>query len=153
MRIDWPEAAVAAPVSSAAAAPTATCPAEERVKPASAPARVTGWRHVFAAASYSLGGLERLWNETAFRHEVVIGGLLLPLYIALGARPVEIMIYAMLFAVLIAVEALNTAIEVIVDRISPEWSDAARQAKDLGSLAVMCLLVAHGLLVFWVIFG
>lgn len=123
------------------------------VTPALAPARVTGWRHLFAAASYSLGGLERLWNETAFRHEVVIGGLLLPVYIALGAQPMEIMIYAILFAVLIAVEALNTAIEVIVDRISPEWSDAARQAKDLGSLAVMCLLVAHGLLLFWVIFA
>jgi diacylglycerol kinase (ATP) len=118
-----------------------------------APARVTGWRHFFAAASFSIGGLERLWRETAFRHEVLFGGLWLPVYIALGARPVEILIYGILFVLLIAVEALNTSIEVIVDRISPEWSEAAKQAKDLGSLAVMCMLLAHGMLLLWVVFG
>lgn len=118
-----------------------------------APARVTGWRHFFAAASFSLGGLERLWCETAFRHEVLFGGLLLPVYIALGARPVEILIYGILFVLLIAVEALNTAIEVIVDRVSPEWSEAAKHAKDLGSLAVMCMLLAHGMVLLWVVFG
>ena len=57
------------------------------------------------------------------------------------------------FVLLIAVEALNTAIEVIIDRISPEWSEAARQAKDLGSLAVMCMLIAHGFMLAWVIFA
>lgn len=122
-------------------------------KDGSAPERVTGWRHFFAAGSYSLGGLERLWRETAFRHEVLFGGMLLPVYIALGATPVEILIYGILFVVLIAVEALNTAIEVVVDRVSPEWSEAAKEAKDLGSLAVMCLLVAHGMVLIWVVFG
>jgi diacylglycerol kinase (ATP) len=118
-----------------------------------APARVTGWRHIFAAASFSLSGLDRLWHETAFRHEMVIGGVMLPLYIAVGASGLEILIYAILFVVLIAMEALNTAIEVIVDRVSPEWSEPAKHAKDLGSLAVMCLLVAHGMMLIWVAFG
>ncbi|WP_376875017.1 diacylglycerol kinase [Albirhodobacter sp. R86504] len=117
------------------------------------PVPVTGWRHIFAAASYSSGGLRRLWAETAFRHEVLIGALMIPTYFALGAQAIEFVIFAALFALLISVEALNTAIEVIIDRISPEWSEAGRQAKDLGSLAVMCVLIAHGVLLAWVVIG
>jgi len=46
---------------------------------------------------------------------------------------------------LIAVEAINTAIEVIIDKISPEISDTGKHAKDLGSFAVMCLLAVNGI--------
>lgn len=49
-----------------------------------------------------------------------------------------------MFLVLIAVEALNTAIECIVDHLAPNWEAFARDAKDLGSLATMCLLIAIG---------
>lgn len=127
--------------------------AEAAIGLRAAPARITGWRHLFAAASYSVGGLRRLWGETAFRHEVLIGALMLPVYAMFGARPWEFLVFGILFVLLIAVEALNTAIEVIIDRISPEWSEAARQAKDLGSLAVMCMLIAHGFMLAWVIFA
>ena len=41
---------------------------------------------------------------------------------------------------MIAVEALNTAIEVLVDQLSPGWSAWAKEAKDLGSLAVACVI-------------
>jgi diacylglycerol kinase (ATP) len=41
---------------------------------------------------------------------------------------------------LIAVEALNTALEVLVDHLSPGWSQFAKEAKDLGSLAVACVI-------------
>lgn len=104
------------------------------------PARVHGAAHVVAAAGYSRAGLVRLWHETAFRHEVIAllasGGAL----IGIGAGPVQLAGLVALFLLLFAVEALNTAIEVIVDRISPGWSEAARDAKDLGSFAVLCLL-------------
>jgi diacylglycerol kinase (ATP) len=35
------------------------------------PARVTGVARVFAAAGYSIGGIRRLWLETAFRLLIV----------------------------------------------------------------------------------
>ncbi|WP_307959591.1 diacylglycerol kinase [Sinorhizobium medicae] len=38
-----------------------------------------------------------------------------------------------LLLLLIAMEAVNTAIEEIIDRISPEVSDTGKHAKDLGS--------------------
>jgi len=48
-----------------------------------------------------------------------------------------------LFLVLLGFEALNTAVEVVIDRISPEISDTGKHAKDLGSFAVMALITAN----------
>jgi diacylglycerol kinase (ATP) len=51
----------------------------------------------------------------------------------------------------VALEALNTAIECLVDHLTQDWAVFARDAKDLGSLAVMCGLLCHGLLLAHVI--
>lgn len=56
---------------------------------------------------------------------------------------------AVLFLLLITMEAVNTAIEEIIDRISPEVSDTGKYAKDLGSLAVFCLILANSLLLLY----
>jgi diacylglycerol kinase (ATP) len=53
--------------------------------------------------------------------------------------------------IVLAVEALNTAIEEVVDHISPGWSEVAKHAKDMGSFAVMCALLATGLYAAWVV--
>ena len=55
----------------------------------------------------------------------------------------QVAAFAILFTMLLAVEALNTAIEVLTDRISPGWSLEAKQAKDLGLLAVALLIIAN----------
>ncbi|WP_320196696.1 diacylglycerol kinase [Agrobacterium rosae] len=108
--------------------------------------KLTGLEHFFAAARYSAGGAKRAWQEAAFRHEVLAFAVLLVIYFLL-AVPLETYGIAIgLFLLTIAVEALNTAIEEIVDRISPEFSMTARHAKDLGSFAVFCLLSLNGLL-------
>ncbi|MBB3947940.1 diacylglycerol kinase (ATP) [Rhizobium skierniewicense] len=104
----------------------------------------TGFRHLFAAARYSAQGLARLWQEAAFRHEVLAFGGGLVLLSVIDAPLAHYMVFAGLTLVLFAVEALNTAIEEIVDRVSPEFSSAARHAKDLGSFAVFCMLLANG---------
>ena len=56
-----------------------------------------------------------------------------------------------LYFALFATEALNTAIECIVDHLAPHWEEFARDAKDLGSLATMCLLAANGVFIAKVI--
>ena len=53
---------------------------------------------------------------------------------------------------LVAVEALNTSIECIVDHLAPQWQEFARDAKDLGSLATMCVLIVNGLFLFSFVF-
>ena len=106
--------------------------------------KITGLRHVFAAGSYSFAGLLRMWQETAFRHEVLAFAMILALFVYVGAAPVQYAIASGLFLLLLSVEALNTAIEVLTDGVSPHYSEFARDAKDLGSFAVFCLLLVNG---------
>ncbi|MEN8738158.1 MAG: diacylglycerol kinase [Phaeobacter gallaeciensis] len=115
--------------------------------PQEIPPAVTGVAHVIAAARYSLGGLQRLMGETAARLELVAGAGTGFLLLVLGASALQLAAFAILFALLLAVEALNTAIEVLTDRISPEWSVQAKHAKDLGSLAVALLIFSNTLCV------
>lgn len=117
------------------------------------PNRVSGIAHVYAAGKYSVSGLARLWQETAFRHEVVLFLGTLFGFVALGVPVVDMLILSGIFLLLVAVEALNTAIECIVDHLSPDWQLYAKNAKDLGSLAVMCCLLGAGLFVGYVVFG
>ena len=120
--------------------------------PREKPARITGIAHVFAAAGYSIGGIRRLWQETAFRHISlglpVCGGVLA----WAGATVADYCIMLVLFFALVATEALNTAIECIVDHLAPNWEEFARDAKDLGSLATMCLLGTNGVFITHIIF-
>lgn len=115
------------------------------------PERKTGFSHLLAAASYSGAGLRRLLKESAFRQEAALGLLALIVLVLLGVTPARIVGFVVLFLALVAVEALNTAIEVLVDHLSPEWSAFARDAKDLGSLAVGALLVANGIYLVWAV--
>ena len=58
-----------------------------------------------------------------------------------------IMLLMALFLVLI-VELLNTAIEIVIDRIGPEFHELSGRAKDIGSAAV-----ALSMLVFLFVWG
>ena len=118
-------------------------------QPRPRPERVHGPRHFFAAAGYSIAGTRRLWRESAFRQEVLGGAIAFALLALAGVGLARIAGFAVLFLMLVACEALNTAVEVLVDQLSPEWSGFARDAKDLASLAVGALLVANGIYLAW----
>ena len=115
------------------------------------PPRKSGVAHFFAAAGYSLAGLKRLARESAFRQEVALILGLLAVFMVFGASLAETLGLLALGLLLIAVEALNTALEEVVDHLSPGWSEFAKNAKDLGSFAVACTLVATGLYAAWVV--
>ena len=104
------------------------------------PPRKTGVAHFFAAAGYSMGGLQRLARESAFRQEVALIAGLMVVFLVLGASVPELLGLLAIGLALVAVEALNTALEVLVDHLSPGWSQFAKEAKDLGSLAVACTI-------------
>jgi diacylglycerol kinase (ATP) len=110
------------------------------------PCNRKGLLHIFDAAGFSASGFSRLSKETAFRLEllwVVIG---LSFLVYLQATLLKFVAFVVLALVLLAVEALNTAIEEIVDHISPDWSQMGKHAKDCGSAAVSFLLVAMAVL-------
>ena len=103
----------------------------------------TGISHLFAAASYSAAGARRLLGESAFRHELIAFVVAMAIFAFVGASFFQYVAMAILFLLMVAFEALNTAIEEIVDRVSPEISDMGKHAKDLGSFAVFCLILAN----------
>jgi diacylglycerol kinase (ATP) len=116
------------------------------------PDRKTGIAHFFAAASYSQAGARRLWRESAFRQEVLALAALLVVFALIGASAAEGLGLILLGLFVLAIEALNTAVEELVDHLSPGWSEFAKNAKDLGSFAVACGLTATGLYAAWVVF-
>lgn len=103
-----------------------------------------GLRHTLASTTYSFAGFRRLLQETAFRQEIATLFVVFGLFAFRGTPAVSYGTQLVLFLVLVSIEALNTAIEVLVDRISPDYAEFARHAKDLGSFAVFCLLAANG---------
>jgi diacylglycerol kinase (ATP) len=111
----------------------------------------TGIAHLFAAAQYSGQGFKRLFQEAAFRHELLgfVGGLVV--FALIGASLFEFLGFIVLMMLMFSVEALNTAIEELVDRISPEISTVGRNAKDLGSFAVFCLIIANAAFAAYVV--
>ena len=113
----------------------------------------TGLAHLFAAGSYSYAGFWRAINESAFRHEMVFFLASLVLFVVIHATLAEFLILTIIFLMVFAVEALNTAIEEVIDRVSPEVSQTGKHAKDLGSFGVFCMLVAASLFMAWVAFA
>jgi len=97
---------------------------------------------VLNAAGYSWAGLTAAFrHEDAFRQEVFLAVLLIPLALYLSETGIEraLMIGAVLLVLI--VELLNSALEAAVDRISLEHHLLIKRAKDMGSAAVMIALV------------
>lgn len=112
-----------------------------------------GVMHIIDAARYSAAGLQRLWHETAARLEFAGAGLVAVAFLWRGVEVWHWFAAAVLLALVLAIEALNTAIEILTDRLSPEWSQMAKDAKDLGSLAVGLVLIVAVLFVALVLTG
>ena len=116
-----------------------------------------GLQRILNACRYSIDGLRSAWiEEDAFRQELLLGAILVPLAILLPLGLVErLLLIGSVFLVLI-VELVNTAIESAVDRHSFEINPLAKRAKDLGSAAVMLSLVFAGAVwacILWSRFG
>ena len=115
-------------------------------------AKKRGIAHLFAAGGYSLAGFLRAMQESAFRQEILFFLASLALFAWIGATWAEFLGLTVIFLLMLGVEALNTAIEELVDRVSPEVSRTGKHAKDLGSFAVFCTLLAAGLYIAYVVF-
>jgi diacylglycerol kinase (ATP) len=102
----------------------------------------TGIKKLWSASIYSAQGLNACYkSEYAFRLEVWLALVLVPLGYWLGESDIErVLLIAPIFLVLI-VEMLNSAIEALVDRVSLEKHELSGFAKDVASAAVLLSLV------------
>ena len=105
----------------------------------------TGLDRIRHAAGYSLQGLSGAYrHESAFRQELWLAALMLPLAFWLGRTWVEVALLAGSVVMVMIVELLNSAVEATVDRISFDLHELAKRAKDYGSAAVFLALALCG---------
>lgn len=102
----------------------------------------TGLQRLWNALFYSLAGLRAaIRHEDAFRQEVLLAVLLIPVAMLTSASGVgKAMMVASIILVLI-VELLNSAVEAAVDHTSLDQHQLAKRAKDIGSAAVLLSLL------------
>ncbi len=107
-----------------------------------------GLARLISAFRNSLKGLASCYrSEEAFRQEAIVFVLLVPVIFLL---PVSTTLKLLLFAVnslVLIVELLNSAVEAIVDMVSPGYDELAGRAKDMGSAAVFISLTIGA--AFW----
>ena len=103
---------------------------------------LSGIARIIAATKNSLRGIRDAWHhESAFRQEVCISALMLPMSFWLAQTLVEWLLLILPLFLLIIVELLNSAIENTVDRIGEERHILSGRAKDMASSAVMFCLI------------
>ena len=106
--------------------------------------------HIINAFRYTFAGLKSAWkNELAFRGEVVVVTIMLPLGIWLGRSAVERALLIASILLILLTELLNSALEAVVDRIGPERHELSKRAKDMGSAAAFISMVTAALV--WMI--
>jgi diacylglycerol kinase (ATP) len=105
----------------------------------------SGLKRIFSALTYSIDGFKAAWqNEHAFRQEmllVVIGAIVA---LSLKNAAVEKLVLIAVLVLVLIVELINSALEAVVDRVSLERHPLSKNAKDLGSAAVLLALLTAG---------
>lgn len=108
----------------------------------------TGIRRLLNAFNYSRSGLKEAFrNEDAFRQEVLLAAVLIPLAFLIEDQMFGRALMISCVLLLLVIELINSAIEATVDRISLDDHRLAKRAKDIGSAAVLIGLV--NLAVVW----
>lgn len=104
----------------------------------------SGLVRIWRAFFYSMAGFSAaLKHEHAFRQELFLSILLLPVALFLPLTLGEKALLVATLLLVLVVELLNSAIEAVVDRVSTDIHDLSKRAKDLGSAAVFlsCTIV------------
>ena len=109
-----------------------------------------GLTRILRAAGASWKGLLGAYREeAAFRQELGLSVLVIPLGLWLGRTGVERAVLVAPMLLVLIVELLNSAVEATVDRIGLERHVLAGLAKDIGSAAVLLSFVLLG--VVWLL--
>ena len=105
-------------------------------------------RFIVAGVNSSKGLKDAFLKEEAFRVQVLLGLLLIPLACFVANSYLQLLLLLLVYFLVMIVELLNTCIEIVVDRIGPEFHELSGRAKDIGSAAV-----ALSMFVFVLVWG
>ncbi|MGK0270282.1 MAG: diacylglycerol kinase (ATP) [Cocleimonas sp.] len=100
---------------------------------------ITRWKK---ALEFTCLGLKATYkHEEAFRQEVFVFFISIPLALWLGGSSIEIILMIGSIVLLLIVELINSAIEAVVDRFGGEIHELSGRAKDMGSAAVFITML------------
>jgi diacylglycerol kinase (ATP) len=106
------------------------------------PKKRTGVTRLFFALKYTFEGLKQaVLHEAAFRQEFIFAIISLPVMFFLEMPGIIRLLIFFATMFVMVTELLNTGLEAIVDKVSPEFHILAKQAKDMGSAAVFLSLI------------
>ena len=109
-----------------------------------------GPKQIYKALIWSYKGLRAGWTfEASFRLEVYLFIIFFPLGLWIGQGAVEKAMLSGSLLLVLSAELLNSAVEAVVDKVSPEFHELAGRAKDMGSAAVFLLMV--NVLLCWIL--
>jgi diacylglycerol kinase (ATP) len=112
-----------------------------------------GLARIWAAFFNSISGLKSCYrSEEAFKQEAILFVILLAVIAVLPAAPVIKLMLIGVNSFVLIVELLNSAIEAVVDKASPEYDTLAGQAKDMGSAAVLLSLLLAAMVWAWALY-
>ncbi len=113
-----------------------------------------GLQRLLNAARFSWLGIKAAYrHEEAFRQEVLLLIVAIPLALYLGGGGLEKALLISSVLLILIVEILNSAIEAVVDRFGGEIHELSGRAKDMGSAAVsLAILNAAIIWAFIIIF-
>ena len=102
----------------------------------------TGLNRIITAFGHTSKGFSWLSrNEAAFRQELALLVLAIPLAFVIAQTSIQLILLISSLVLVIIVELINSAIEVIVDRVGSEKHELSGRAKDIGSAAVLVALM------------
>ena len=102
----------------------------------------TGFVRIVNALFNSIAGLKSAWQfESAFRQEVVLAAIMIPIALWVPVTPIERAFLVSTVLLVIIVELLNSSVEAAIDRIGVELHSLSKRAKDIGSAAVLVSLL------------
>ena len=103
-----------------------------------------------------MAGFKSAWrSEHAFRQELVVVVIATIAALLLPVPAWQKLLLIAVFVLVLIVELINSAIEAVVDRVSLERNPLSKNAKDLGSAAVLLTLMlaaATWLVILWPLF-
>lgn len=102
---------------------------------------------------FAIEGIKRaIKTERNLRIHLALAIIVIAVALTIGVPTSDLAILLLVISVVISAELMNTAIEAVIDLVSPEWHQLAKVAKDTAAGAVLVtavFAVAIGLIILY----
>ncbi len=106
----------------------------------------------FKSFGYAINGIKQSLSQRNIKIQIVIAVIAIVLGFIFTIRPGEWCIILLCIGMVLSLEITNTALEHLVDLVSPDYNEKAGKIKDLAAGAVLVASIFSaiiGLIIFW----